>query len=189
MPIKHLIGRGIGFSPGGVGFIITHGLSVGEAVTEFPSDDFKAAAFAENTGEAFLVLITISHPDLVTPIRATSDGVDTLSRGVTYDAYPFDITLPDSREGALPSGRLQIDNIHQDITAAIRAIRDSVECTIEVVLGSNPDQVERSFPKFELDNADWNVLLVQGDLVLPQTADEPYSARRFTPNDYPGLYA
>lgn len=29
MPVKHMIGSGIGFSPGGVKYIVTRGLSIG----------------------------------------------------------------------------------------------------------------------------------------------------------------
>lgn len=34
MAISNIIARGIGFSPGGVKFIVTHGLSLGAAVAE-----------------------------------------------------------------------------------------------------------------------------------------------------------
>lgn len=37
MAIKNLIGRGIGFLPGSVKFIVTHGLSIGEVAAVSPN--------------------------------------------------------------------------------------------------------------------------------------------------------
>lgn len=37
MPVSQLIGRGIGFSPGSVKYIPTHGLTVGAAVVVTPN--------------------------------------------------------------------------------------------------------------------------------------------------------
>lgn len=32
MPVKHLLTRGLGFSPGSIKYMITHGLSIGEEI-------------------------------------------------------------------------------------------------------------------------------------------------------------
>ncbi len=44
------------------------------------SDKFKQAAYAQETGEAPLVLLTIDHPDMAAPIRVTSDPANTYRR-------------------------------------------------------------------------------------------------------------
>lgn len=61
---------------------------------------------APETGTAWLVLLTLEHPGLDRPIRVTSDGVATLSNGVVYDPFPFEVTLPDDVEGRAPQARL-----------------------------------------------------------------------------------
>ncbi len=53
-----------------------------------------AALYAEESGETLIILLTLTHPTWPTPIRVTSDSVDTSSRGLTFTAFPFDITLP-----------------------------------------------------------------------------------------------
>lgn len=48
------------------------------------SSDALQALYLQETGEAFLILLTINHPDLGTPIKITSDGVPTIiTDGVT----------------------------------------------------------------------------------------------------------
>ena len=68
---------------------------------------------AQETGTAWLVLLTITHPGLPTPIRVTSDGVVTVHNGNTFDPFPFEVTLPDDVEGRAPQAHLRIDNTSQ----------------------------------------------------------------------------
>ena len=153
------------------------------------SEDFRRAAYAENTDEVFIVLLTIEHDDLVAPIRVSSDAVDTPSRNQTFTAYPFEVTLPDAREGALPRAFLRIDNVDRQIVEAIRAISEAVTVTIEIVLASDPDFVEVCYPGFRLRKVAWDAFVIEGELTLRHKADEPYPANRFTPSAYPGLFA
>ena len=77
---------------------------------------------AQETGTAWLVLLTITHPGLPTPIRVTSDGVVTVHNGNTFDPFPFEVTLPDDVEGRAPQAHLRIDNTSQEIIALLRGL-------------------------------------------------------------------
>ena len=68
------------------------------SVTEAGVKDLTAL----ECGTAWLVLLTLDHPDLDQPIRVTSDGVATISNGLLYDPFPFEIILPDDVEGRAP---------------------------------------------------------------------------------------
>lgn len=147
----------------------------------------RQALFAQETGEVFIVLLTIDHPQLSTPIRVCSDAVQCMSRGNVFVAFPFDIVLPNDSD-APPQASLQIDNVSQEIAASIRSIGTPPSVTIEVVRASAPDTVEASLPAFQLTNVRYDTLLVQGDLVTEDLTSEPFPADMFTPSNFPGLF-
>lgn len=85
------------------------------------SAQMVADMMARETGEAILVLVTISHALLPTPIRVTSDAVDTVSRGpltaADLTSNGYDITLNRAEmwaAGLLGSTGLQ--GLEQDIS-------------------------------------------------------------------------
>ena len=93
---------------------------------------FKQAVNAQETSEAFLILITIDHPDLSQPIRVTSDAVDTTSRSNLFVAFPFELTLPADSEDRPPRASLRIDNVDRQIVQAIRDITSAPSVLMEI---------------------------------------------------------
>ena len=153
-----------------------------------PSLTFHQAVNAPETGEAFLILLTLDHDTLDEPLRFTSDGVDTESRGNTYIAFPFQISLPPSSKDQPPKMQLTIDNVDRQIVQTIREIQSAPSITVEVVLASTPDTVEVTLPDFILLNASYDRLTVQGDLVLELLEREPFPADTYNPANFPGLF-
>lgn len=149
--------------------------------------ELTTSAFAQETDEVWLVLITIDHDDLSQAIRVVNNTEDVTSRGDTYTAFPFDITLPDAREDAPPRARLVIDNVSREIAEAVRSISSAASVTLEVIRAADPDVVERSWPFFKLRNVKWDVGKVSGDLTLEDFTSEPYPAGIFSPASFPGL--
>ena len=149
---------------------------------------FRQAVNAEETGEAFLILITIDHADLAQPIRVSSDAVDTESRGETFHACPFDLSLPDDPDQGSAAARISIDNVDRDIVIALRSISTAPSVTMELVLASDPDTVEASFEDFELKHADYDALVVQGDLSIESFMSEPFPGDIFSPACFPGVF-
>lgn len=143
---------------------------------------------AQQTGEAALILLTLDHDDLGTPLRVTSDQVNTTSRGDTYYAYYFDFQLPVDSGERQPIARLSIDNVDRAILEAVRAISSPLDVTMEIVLGSTPDTVEASWQGFKLVRVTYDVLTVSGDLVMENFMSEPYPAGSFTPTLFPGVF-
>lgn len=146
------------------------------------------ALAAQETSEAILALLTISHANLSPSIRVTADAVQTVSNGETFYQYPFQITLPDDPENGVSSGKLTIDNVSRDIVSAIRSISTSPLSTIQLVLGSDPDTVYVEFSDFKLSNINYDALTVTADLVLDHFIHEPYPGTRFLPSNFPGMF-
>lgn len=148
----------------------------------------KAALFSAETEEAFLVLLTLSHADLATPMRVSSNGVDTLSRGNSFISFPFELTLPDDEENRPPRAKLAIDNVDRQIVSAIRAISSAPTLLIEIVRAAAPDTVEASFVDFKLTNVRYDSTRVEGDLTIEDFTSEPYPAATFSPSLFPGIF-
>ena len=152
------------------------------------SSIFKSAVFGQQTDEAFILLIEIDHADLSEPIRVSSDGVDTVSNGNTFVAYPFEISLPSNPETGVSHARLTIDNVSQTIITSIRNISDPPTATLQIVLASDPDTVEVEFSGFELRNVQYDVFTITGDLSIESFMSEPYPGGSFLPSTFPGLF-
>lgn len=152
------------------------------------SAGFKEAVFAQETGEVFLILVTITHTDLPDPIRVVNNSENINSRGQTFIAYPFEITLPTDTENGNPRATLKIDNVDREIVRAVRTIQTAPTVTLEIVMASDPDVVEIEFPDFQLQDVNYNSLTVEGTLGLEQFLAEPFPGDLFSPANFPGLF-
>src|SRR3990167_2193641 len=146
------------------------------------------ALMAGQTDEAFLLLLTISHADLATPIRVSSDAVNTVSNGETFIPFPFSLSLPDEVTDSPPSVRLSIDNVDRTIMGTIREIDTPLSIRLEVVAASSPDDVLAGPFDFSLRQADGDAASISGELRFEDVLNEPSPAGKFTPAVAPGLF-
>lgn len=163
------------------------------------SENFRRAAYSQETDVAVIVLITLSTPELPDAIRVCNVPVEKFADlgdnvyGVTsnsqrYLFLPFDITLPqDDKTGAV-SARLTIDNVNRQIVQYARQTRKALNVSIQVVLSNNLDYVELEYNDFKLTNVSYDGFSVEGDLTVDYLGLEPFPAGRFTPSGFPGLF-
>lgn len=156
-----------------------------------------SSVFAQQTENAFILLLTIDHPTYAEPIRICSDPYEVLpmagvrgiiSRGIEYVFLPFEFQLPNSDDTGLSRARLSIDNVDRQIVAAVRTADSAISIGMEIVTSRDPDVVEVSMQGFKLDNIEYNAMRVNGDISMEYFDLEPFPAGRFTPSDFPGLF-
>ena len=149
----------------------------------------RASLFAQQTGEVFVQLLTLEHPDLVEPIRVCSDSIDTVSGGLTYQRFPFTITMPPEDEDAPPIVRLKIANADRTIVRSVRELsQNAMMVTLSVVMASSPDTIEAGPLEFKLRNVTFDAEFVEGELHFEDPLNEPFPADTFNPNTFPGLF-
>ncbi|MBB6011870.1 hypothetical protein HNR59_001215 [Aquamicrobium lusatiense] len=163
------------------------------------SDTFRHAMFDQQTDELPVLLLTISHPDLGSVWRLSSDNADlldaeeqlrgTISRGQNYYFFPMDVSLPEDGEDASNVIQITLDNVTREITPLLKSTVTPASVTIEIVLASAPDEVEIEFPDFELASADVDAGSVVLSLTVDTMASEPFPADNFTPSSFGGLWA
>lgn len=151
------------------------------------SDAGRASAFAQETSEVWLVLLTLSHADLAQPLRFVNNTAAVVSRGETYVGFPFEITLPGEDGEAFGQARIRIDNVDRAIVNTVRSLDSPLQVLIEVVLASQPDTVEASFDGLTLRSAEYDALVVTGVLRFEEVLSEPVSVQ-MTPARFPAMH-
>ena len=144
--------------------------------------------YSQESGDAFLILLTIDHANLTAPIRVSSDAIDTISNGNNFTAFPFDITLPDDQENSSPRAKLVIDNIDRQVVSAVRSIDSAANVLIEIVRAADPNTIEAQFIDFKLTNVSYDAQKVEGDLTIEDFTAEPFPAASFSPSLFPALF-
>lgn len=161
------------------------------------SNAARQAVFAQDTSQVFIMLLTITHPNFVEPIRLSSDPTTilpiagfrgTISRGNEYVYMPFSVALPSQDDTGIARANISIDNIDRQIVMYIRQADSALSVNLEIVMASSPDSVEVSAPDFRLEKVSYDALTVSGDLSLEYYDLEPYSKLRFTPNAFTGMF-
>jgi len=149
----------------------------------------RQAVFAQETGTVFLILLTIDHSSLSSPLRFVYNNEDITSRGNTFTAFNFQIQLPSEEEDSITDVQLRIDNVDRQIVETVRSLSSAPEVTMEIVLSSDPDTVEAGPFNFELQEATYDAVQVTGTLGYPPVLDEPFPGDLFTPQNHPGLFS
>lgn len=161
------------------------------------SNSLKAAVNAPETDEVFILLLTLTHPDLEEPIRVCDNGMGTLpvsgvwgtaSRGDEFVQIPMDFMLPGEGENQSPFSRIRIDNVSREVTKAVRSITSAPAVKAEVVIASDPDVVEISLDGFNLLSVTYDQFYVEGTMSVEQFEDEPFPGDRYMPSSTPGIF-
>lgn len=152
------------------------------------STEARDAMFAQETADGLLMLLTIDHATLSSPIRVVNNHVAVTSRSNEFVGFPFQLTLPSSDPSTPPRARLTIDNVSREIGQVIRQITSAATVLIEVVLLSDADSVELALPALSLRNVRVDAAQVTGDISSEDLELEPFPSRGFTPSYFPGLF-
>lgn len=151
------------------------------------SDALKRAIYSGHTERVFIMLLEITHPRLIDPVRMTTDGQDTAHDGKTFLTFPFQVTLPDDRERSLPTAQLVIPNIDLSIIELIRSVDSPADVWMALVLDSDTEAIERGPWRLKLKDVTYDVEAIRGNLSPVSLLSEPFPAYVFNTLDYPAL--
>lgn len=150
----------------------------------------REAINAEETGEVFLILLTVGADLLDPPIRVVQNTEDIVSRGNTYIGMGFEIDLPVDDEEQVTDVQLSIQNVDRQIVAAIREVSEPVDIVMEVIVASDPDTVEAGPFEFVVTAADYDAELVRARVSDPyEELNQEFPSGAFTPSLFPGLFS
>lgn len=153
---------------------------------------FQSAARAQQTGDALLALIEITHESISDgPLRFVQDLQPLVSQGHSYTAFPFEIRLPDDADDGPATVQLTIDAVDRAIALAIRRMPPTSPpvVTVSLVLASQPDVVELMIPDLTLRSVRGDLYAIEGELRMDEEDLAPFPQGSFTPQEFPGMFA
>jgi hypothetical protein len=92
--------------------------------------------------------------------------------GITYAAFPFDITLPKNLDNQISTASLSVTNVDRRLITAIRGQTEAMTVDIEVVLGSPPYDKMVKYVDFTWRNLTYDAMTVSGTLTLEDFLSE-----------------
>ena len=138
------------------------------------------------TDVALLHLLTITASNDV--IHLVNNNEQITSNGVTFDPYPFSLTLPISDGEKQAELMLQVDNVDQTLTQAIRELLDPPLIKLEMVLSNAPDVVERTIDFLRADFVSYDSMSVQFKLRPENIMGRKFPSSTYSPSRYPDLF-
>lgn len=162
------------------------------------SPDATSAVLSQEIDKVFIVLVQLSHSDLVEDIFISSDPTQTLpeagvygtiSNGQEYIFLPFQIVLQEQSDNLLARAKIVFDNIDRAIMVAIRGAGNSKPIVnIKIIMASNPDHVERELPNLRLDNVKANAFTIEAELTPRIMQNEQFPFKTFNQAGFPGIF-
>lgn len=156
------------------------------------------ALTGQETEEVFVVLLTITHSFLATPLRFSSDPTvrhsdtplvyKTVSRGNDYFFVPFQFILPDDADGTGLQATLRMSNVGREQITLLRSVPDPAQVLMEMVLASDSNTVGFTLPQLDLTSASWDASTVELTLTIDALDLEPYPSGNFDPSHFPALF-
>jgi hypothetical protein len=133
-------------------------------------------AQALESGDVWLILLTLNHAGLTAPVRVVNNNEEIISNGEKYLAYPFDITLATDDGEHLPQIQLTIDNVERTLVESIRSIAEPPEIDLVLVLASSPDNEEIKISGLTLREVSYDAFTISGTLMAEDILNQKYPA-------------
>lgn len=141
------------------------------------------------SGEALLLLVEISHPDLGAPVRVVQDNQDLVHQGNLFVAFDFRIDLPDDQDKQTATAKIDLDNIGRELTQWLEESGGGEDAQVRIVQVSraDPDVVEWE-ATLDLTNVLMDVPRIGGELGYEDLLNRPGVRLRYDPRTAPGLF-
>lgn len=155
------------------------------------SNDISAQLLAElykqESGDPLLMLVTLSDPSFDT-IYLVSNTVNITSRGQEYTAFPMQIRLPADDGETNREVNIEFDNVSLELIDELRSITSPIDVAIEIVLASNPDEVQLSYEELKIRNINYNKQRISAKLYMDSFLSVELTSEEYTPTNFPGLF-
>lgn len=152
-----------------------------------------------------IVLMTVTHPDLPSPIRLSTDNTERLSetpkmygtrstwRGADPLTEPYlwivaSAVLPSDLEDAPATAQIAVENLDSGIARLLRSFSTPATVAMAVVLASSPDVIEQEWDGLQMLSADISATEIMLSLSREEIEAEAFPGGRMTRDRFPGLH-
>lgn len=159
----------------------------GSALSRELSNQLLSEMLGQNSSDPFLTLLTLSHPSFDT-VRLVNNIRDITSRGNVYTAFSFKTKLSAEDGESQRTVELEIDNVSLELIDEIRTATTPINVDLEMVLASNPDQVQVDVLGLKLKTASYNKNSIRASLVFDDFLNTEMTSEKYGPQNFPGLF-
>jgi hypothetical protein len=150
----------------------------------------KREIIRDETAAVFLHLLKL-EAEGTAPLYLVDNTEPVTSNGVTYTPCAFTCVLPaQTGDGTSKPCQIEIDNVDRRIAEiAEETVSVPVTLTVTIIMAQNPDVIELGPLSFILRNISIGKETVQAELYDFYIYDRNLPGLRYSPRDFPGLFA
>jgi hypothetical protein len=154
------------------------------------TEDARREIIKDETAAVFLYLLKL-EAEGIEPMYFVDNTEPVISGGNTYVPCAFKCVLPEQNDdGTSKPCRVEIDNVDRRIAEIVEeTVSTPVTLTVSVVMAQNPDVIESGPLRFILRNISVSKDTVQAELYDFYLYDRNLPGLRYSPRDFPGLFA
>lgn len=151
------------------------------------SAEFKRSLFAQQTGQAFLALLEISHESLPEPLRFARNNEALVRDGQTYLPLWFDVLLPAEDDDQLPKVTLSLENIDRVLLDTILTLTSPPRVSLSVGM-SGEDEIWVGPFDYTWRETGYDARTISATLEFEDLLNERWPKDEFVPSKFPGLF-
>lgn len=151
------------------------------------SPELLTQLLGQSSDDPFVALVTLSHTSFST-IRLVNNGEDIVSRGETFQAFPFRFKLPVDDGESAREVQIEFDNVGLDLVDEIRSVTTPINVKLELVLASLPDEVQIELDELKISNVTYNKNTISARLYVDGFMNTQLTSEQYSPSIYPGIY-
>ncbi len=161
---------------------------MGETSVNNLSPELLAQLYSQESNDPFLMLVTLTHSTLPTPIRFVNNTVDIVSRGHTFISFPMTINLPVDDGETAKEFAMTFDNVSREIIDELRTITTPMSVEIEMILASNHNYVQIVFDELLLKSITYNKQSITAKIMVDTFLTVSMTSEKYTPQNFPGIF-
>jgi len=146
-----------------------------------------AQLYAQESDVPFLMLVTLIHPSFTT-VKLVNNSEDIVSNGETFTSFPMRIRLPADDGESTREVSIEFDNVSRELIDELRTVTTPIDVKIEMILASNPDDIQITLDELKMRNVTYNKSIVSARLYLDSFLNVELTSERYSPKLYPGLF-
>jgi hypothetical protein len=154
------------------------------------TDDAKKELVKDETAAVFLSLLKL-EAEGIEPLFFVDNSEKITSSGIEYLPCGFRCVLPvQNDDGTSKPCRIEIDNVDRRIVEIVeQTVTIPITLTVSVIMAQNPDIIETGPLRFILRNVSVTKETVSAELYDFYIYDRNLPGIRYSPLDFPGLFA
>jgi hypothetical protein len=133
------------------------------------------------------MLVTLIHPSFTT-VKLVNNSEDIVSNGETFTSFPMRIRLPADDGESTREVSIEFDNVSRELIDELRTVTTPIDVKIEMILASNPDDIQITLDELKMRNVTYNKSIVSARLYLDSFLNVELTSERYSPKLYPGLF-